>query len=87
MVYYQLENNDNSVTRIFSPDIKSEELVWHRDKEDRIVEVLQSDGWEFQMDDELPIELKKGMVLTIPKETYHRIKRGSNDLIIKIIFS
>ncbi len=60
------------------------ELVWHRDRNDRIVEILESDGWYFQFEDQLPTEMKKGDVLNIPKESYHRIIKGSNDLVVKI---
>jgi quercetin dioxygenase-like cupin family protein len=48
------------------------------------VEILESDGWYFQIEDQLPTEMKKGDVLNIPKESYHRIIKGSNDLIVKI---
>jgi hypothetical protein len=36
------------------------------------------------MDNELPIELKEGMKLQIPKETFHRLGRGNTKLVIKI---
>ena len=81
---YQEEINDLVITRVFNEDVESDELVWHRDINDRIVEILESDGWYFQFEDQLPIEMKKGDVLNIPKESYHRIIKGSNDLIVKI---
>lgn len=70
--------------REFDGDIQSEELVWHRDKKNRLVEVIEGSGWKFQMDNELPIELKEGMVFEIPKEIYHRIVKGNTKLVIKI---
>jgi len=48
------------------------------------VEVVKGSGWKFQMDDELPITLKEGDRISIPSEVYHRVIRGSGDLIIKI---
>jgi hypothetical protein len=45
-------------TRVFSPDVMDEELKWHIDMEDRIVEVLNDNDWKFQFDDKLPIEMK-----------------------------
>jgi hypothetical protein len=36
------------------------------------------------MDNELPMELKEGMKLEIPKETFHRIGKGNTKLVIKI---
>jgi len=70
--------------RVFKENIDTHELVWHRDKLDREVTVLESNGWMFQMDNELPIVLKEGDVIEIPKNTYHRILRGNGNLKITI---
>lgn len=75
---------DEKIVRKFSFDLDSEELVWHRDKYDRIVKVLDGKDWQFQMEDELPIYLKKGQFFLVPKETYHRIIKGVDDLVIEI---
>ena len=83
--FYQ-EKFENYWIRTFSKDVESEELKWHFDTENRKVTILESDGWYFQMDNELPVELKVGDVTYIPKGIYHRIKRGKNDLKIKIEF-
>ena len=78
-------NGGKCILRVFRADVDSRELVWHRDKTDRHIKVLQGNGWFFQMDDCIPIELKPMDELTIPKEFYHRIFRtGDNDLIILI---
>ena len=77
---------ENHWIRVFSKDVETDELKWHFDNENRKVTILESDGWQFQMDDELPIDLKPGDVTYIPKGVYHRIKRGNNDLKIKIEF-
>ena len=71
-------------TRVFDKNIDDHELQWHRDERDRIVEVVEGNGWKFQMDNDLPITLKEGDRFTIPSEIYHRVIRGSGDLIIKI---
>lgn len=70
--------------RVFKESTDTHELVWHRDKLDREVTVLESNGWMFQMDNELPIVLKEGDVIEIPKNTYHRILRGNGNLKITI---
>lgn len=70
--------------RVFKENTDTHELVWHRDKLDREVTVLESNGWMFQMDNELPIVLKEGDVIEIPKNTYHRILRGDGNLKITI---
>ncbi len=70
--------------RTFKSDVDTDELKWHFDKQNREVTILESNGWEFQIDDELPKILKEGDVLFIPKNVYHRVKRGKGDLKIKI---
>jgi hypothetical protein len=84
MTYTQENISNNKFKRVFSSDVSEKELVWHRDKENRIVEVINDSDWEFQMDNQLPIPLKKGVKLIIPKEIYHRVLKGSTDLEIII---
>ena len=82
---YEQKNLNNGVfLRTFSKDILSEELVWHRDYNDRIVEVLEGENWEIQFENQLPQSLKVGEEYVIPAYTYHRIKRGTTDLLVKI---
>jgi quercetin dioxygenase-like cupin family protein len=81
---YQEVIQDNTKIRKFSLDIDSNELMWHRDEKDRYVTILEGKDWEFQLDNELPLELKKGDCIFIPKQTYHRVIKGTTDLIIQI---
>ena len=71
--------------RIFNSDIPEEELKWHFDEEDRTVTVIESSGWKFQLDNELPIELIPGVVINIDKGVYHRIIKGDSPLVVRII--
>lgn len=71
--------------RTFFQDVPEDELVWHRDKEDRLVEVLEGSGWKFQYDDCLPFELVLNDRVLIEKMRYHRILKGITDLKIKIV--
>lgn len=81
------EKRGNVVVRRFSAEVDDEELVWHRDREDREVTVLEGAGWYFQMDDQLPVQMKSGDVYNIPRETWHRvIRRGSSDLVVRVAF-
>lgn len=84
MVPYQQVTQDNIKIRKFTLEVDSEELVWHRDEKDRYVTILEGKDWEFQLDNELPLELKKGDCIFIPKQTYHRIIKGTTDLVIQI---
>ena len=83
---FSQEKFENYWIRVFSKDVETEELKWHFDNENRKVTILESDGWQFQMDNELPVDLKPGDITYIPKGVYHRIKRGNNNLKIKIEF-
>lgn len=76
--------NNNSRTREFKVNTPNRELVWHRDEKDRYVTILEGEGWQFQLDNELPLELQKKDVIFIPKQTYHRVLKGKTNLVIKI---
>jgi quercetin dioxygenase-like cupin family protein len=84
MVPYQQVTQDNIKTRKFTLEVDSDELVWHRDEKDRHITILEGEGWEFQLDNELPLELKKGDCIFIPNQAYHRIIKGTTDLVIHI---
>ena len=75
---------DSSNIRSFSKNVKKLELVWHKDDEDRDIEILEGKGWQMQFVDELPFELVKGDHIFITKHRIHRIHKGTTDLKIKI---
>ena len=68
--------------RKFSNGVENSELVWHRDKEDRIVESVGDTDWMVQLDNQLPIPLTE--TVYIPKEVYHRVIKGTGDLTVRI---
>lgn len=77
--------NENEWVRTFDPSVtENEEYVWHRDKCDRAIEVLEGNDWQFQFDDELPVDINKDTTLFVPKMKYHRIIPGTDRLKIKI---
>jgi quercetin dioxygenase-like cupin family protein len=76
---------DTSNIRTFSKDVDEIDLIWHRDDEDREIEILEGTGWQFQRDNELPLELKKGDRIFIPRHQVHRIIKGIDDLKIEIL--
>jgi hypothetical protein len=80
--FKEISLGNNEYIREFGEDLDIHELEWHIDKEDRIVEVVKNDGWELQIDNELPKLLNNK--LFIPKETYHRVIKGKGKLIVKI---
>lgn len=81
---FRQEKKEGYLLREFKQSVDSEELIWHRDKKDRIVEVIQSQDWMIQLDNELPIRLEEGKKYFIPKEVYHRVHKGEGDLVVKI---
>ena len=49
--YIDLETSTDYIVREFGDDIDPIELMWHRDDEDRSVEILDvGQGWQFQYD-------------------------------------
>ena len=68
--------DERTVKRTFSGDADITDLVWHRDNETRLVEILKSDDWHFQYDDEFPFPLLEGMMLKINKGVFHRVIKG-----------
>jgi len=75
---------DQKNIRVFKHDVRDSDLVWHTDKQNRVITILEGEGWRFQRDNELPMNLSKGDILIIPEGQIHRIHKGMTDLVIKI---
>lgn len=82
--YKDIEIGDNYVVREFDENIDPIELMWHRDNEDRVIEVLNTTDWKFQYDNQLPIILKENVSLKIARHDWHRVIKGTGDLRLKI---
>lgn len=80
--FTEISLGNNQYIREFNSDVDTEELEWHIDREDRIIEVVENTDWQVQLDNQLPTLLKESIF--IPKETYHRVIKGNNKLIVKI---
>ena len=80
---YTEEEKDGYILRKFPNNSPSFEFVWHRDREDRLVVGEHDTDWLVQLDNQLPQRLTKDK-LFIPKETYHRLIKGTGDLVVKI---
>lgn len=74
----------NCVLRWFAEDVEEEELIWHKDRKDRVVKVIGGKNWKIQFDNELPINLERNKEYFVPKETYHRIIKGEYNLVLEI---
>jgi hypothetical protein len=76
---------ENFIIREFDSSVDEIEFVWHRDDNDRDVEILKcGDDWMFQYDNELPFYLSEGDYIKIKKDEWHRLHKGSGSLLIKI---
>ena len=80
---YQELRTFDFIYRKFTQDIGEEELVWHRDEKDREVTVLGPTDWQFQFEDSIPQQLQD--TVFIPKDTYHRLIKGTGNLDIRIL--
>lgn len=80
--YKETKISNNTFIREFNQDTDSGEMVWHRDREDRIIETIDKTDWMIQIDNELPKVISK---VFIPMGVYHRVIKGTGDLKIKLI--
>ena len=80
--YIDIEVTDKYIIREFNENIDPIELMWHRDNEDRIVEILGKTNWKIQLDNQLPKSLNEQIL--IPKHEWHRVIKGTGKLKLKI---
>ena len=82
--FKQFEEN-NKLIRVFEETIDPDELIWHQDREDRLIKVIEANGWGYQLDNQLPLRLLDNHELFIPRMIYHRVIKGDGPLIVEII--
>jgi hypothetical protein len=80
--YTDLEITDQYIIREFNENIDPIELLWHRDDEDRTIEILGETNWQVQLDNQLPTSLNQRIF--IPRGMWHRTIKGEGPLKIKI---
>ena len=81
--FQETKLGNNIFIREFSQNTDSGEFMWHRDREDRIIESIEPTDWKIQLDNELP-KVIEGNIF-IPMGVYHRLIKGTGDLKIKLI--
>lgn len=81
---YTQSTDGSVIIRTFSGASDEDELSWHRDEKDREVTVISGDGWKFQHDNGLPVDMMAGDTMWIPRDSWHRIIKGSGDLVVAI---
>jgi hypothetical protein len=81
--YKDLEVTNEHIIREFDENIDPIELKWHRDNENRIVEIVGETDWKIQLENQLPISMNQP--ISIPKGEWHRVIKGNGKLTLKII--
>ena len=76
--------SSDTVLRHFDPSAPDHLYKWHADNEDRYIESLNENDWEFQFDNELPQSLEPGKIIYIPTGLIHRLIKGTSELSISI---
>jgi hypothetical protein len=80
--YTDIEVTDKYIIREFSENIDPIEMLWHRDNENRTVEILGETDWKLQLDNQLPTSMNEPIY--IPRHLYHRVIKGTGNLLLKI---
>jgi hypothetical protein len=74
--YKDIESTKEYIIRKFNEDIDPIELLWHRDLEQREIEVIGKTDWKFQLENQLPVTLSENRIF-IPKHMWHRLIKGT----------
>lgn len=80
--YTDLEVTEQYIIREFNENIDPIELLWHRDDEDRTIEIIGETDWSIQLDNSLPTSLNQRIF--IPRHMWHRTIKGTGPLKVKI---
>jgi hypothetical protein len=80
--YTDLEVTDKYIIREFGENIDPIELMWHRDDEDRTIEIIGETDWAIQLEDSLPTSLNERIF--IKRHEWHRVVKGTDKLTLKI---
>lgn len=80
--YVDIKTTEEYVIRKFDENVDPIELMWHRDNEHRTLYLQGETNWKIQLENELPTTFIPPIF--IPKHKYHRLIKGTGDLILKI---
>jgi hypothetical protein len=80
--YTDIEVTDKYIIRKFNENIDPIELMWHRDDENRTVEIIGNTDWKLQLENQLPTSINQPIF--IPKHEWHRVIKGTGTLKLKI---
>lgn len=80
--YTDIEVTKDYILREFNHSIDPIELLWHRDNEDRTIEIVGDTDWQLQLENKLPTSINTPIF--IPKHEWHRVIKGTKTLTLKI---
>ena len=80
--YTDIETTEEYIIREFDENIDPIELMWHRDDENRTIEIIGKTNWQIQLDNQLPTSMNHPIF--IPKHEWHRVIKGNGVLTLKI---
>ena len=80
--YKDLEVTDQYIIREFSDSVDPIELLWHRDNEDRTIEIVGETDWAIQLENKLPTSFNNRIF--IARHEWHRVIKGTGKLLLKI---
>lgn len=83
--FHEKKVNENKVVRTFDENTDENELIWHRDREGRVVRIIEGKNWGLQLDNQMPVKMVEGKEYFIPQEEWHRVIKGDGNLVIEII--
>ena len=82
--FTQEDYSTDTVLRHFDKSAPDHLYKWHADDEDRWIESLNENDWQFQFDNELPQNIPPGKIIQIPQGIIHRLIKGTSELSISI---
>jgi hypothetical protein len=62
--YLDLEVTEQYIIREFNENVDPIELLWHRDDEDRTIEIIGETNWQVHLDNQLPTSLNQRYIYT-----------------------
>lgn len=80
--YTDIEVTDQYIIREFDNNIDPIELLWHRDDENRTIEIIGNTDWKIQLENQLPTSLNNPIF--IERHQWHRVIKGTGNLRLKI---
>jgi len=73
--YKDLEITDKYIIREFDENVDPLELLWHRDLENRTVEIIGETDWKVQLENQLTTSINGPIFIS--KGEWHRLIKGT----------